>query len=77
MKAWALANVPLDTQGNLLLETFPDGGTIVCDPEVFATMTATLTTTPPTHAELSALPIASRGGWQKYFDEWKTKGIIT
>lgn len=76
MKPWALATLPLDKQGRILLETFPDGATITCDPDVFAAMTATLTTTPPTHAELSALPIASRGGWQKYFDDWKAKGYV-
>ena len=34
-------------------------------------------TIPPTHAALSALPIAGAGGWQKYFDAWKAQGLIT
>ena len=76
MKAWALATLPLDARGHILLETFPDGATITCDPDVFATMTAAILVTPPTHADLSALPMALSGGWQKYFDAWKAQGLI-
>jgi hypothetical protein len=30
---------------------------------------------PPTHEELSALPMAEQG-WQKVFDQWKSQGLI-
>lgn len=31
---------------------------------------------PPTHAALSALPIAKQG-WQQIFDSWKSTGVIS
>jgi len=43
------------------------------DPAVYFT---TITTTPPTYAELSALPCASQG-WQKIFDQWKSNGLVS
>lgn len=29
-----------------------------------------------TYAALSATPQATAGGWEKYFDDWKSQGII-
>ena len=77
MEEWVQKTLPRSPEGHILLETFPDGATIVCPVATFVAMTTGITTIPPTHAALSALPIAGKGGWQKYFDEWKTKGIIT
>ena len=77
METWIKQSLPLSAEGHILLETFPNGATIICPVATFVEMTASITTIPPTHAALSALPIAGKGGWQKYFDEWKTKGIIT
>lgn len=77
MQDWVTKTLPLTPEGHILLETFPNGATIVCPIPTFVAMTATLTTAPPTHAALSALPIAAAGGWQRYFDTWKAEGRIS
>lgn len=69
-------SLPTDSHGNITLETFVDGGHISVSPTNLTSLLAGVTTVPPTYAELSALPIASTGGWQKYFDAWKAKGLV-
>lgn len=32
---------------------------------------------PPTLTALSATNLATSGGWQPIFDQWKTKGIVS
>ena len=46
------------------------------DPTDPAGYFTSITTTPPTYTELSALPCAAEG-WQKIFDQWKARGIIS
>lgn len=72
-----IASLPADTRGNVVLESFKDGGTITITPTNLASLLSGISTVPPTYAELSALPIATDGGWQKYFDVWKAQGLIT
>ena len=74
---WIKAHLPLDAQGQVLLaqNVVAPGDSIICTPEKLAAMTSTVADA-ATHAELSALPIASQG-WKTYFDEWKAKGYIT
>ena len=76
MEQWAIKTLKTDDKGNILLETFADGGVITCNPSIFADMTSAITSLPPTYAALSALPIAS-AGWQQYFDAWKAAGYIS
>ena len=57
---------------HIVLEALPDGATITISIEKFKQMIGNVTT----HEALSALPFAN-GGWQKYFDDWKAKGIIS
>ena len=59
-------NVRLETQGSV---------EIGCSIAVMVKMFASVS---PTYAALSATPQAQpQGGWQKYFDDWKAKGIIS
>ena len=76
--AWIKAHLPLDAQGRVLLaqNVVAPGDSIVCTPETLATLTSTVADA-ATHAELSALPIATAGGWGVHFDDWKAKGYIT
>lgn len=74
---WITQTFSLDERGNIVLETFSDGATISIDPTTLATVLSEVANIAPTHADLSALPVASVGGWQKYFDDWKTKGLIS
>lgn len=65
----------VDAAGHVTLEQFADGGKISIDATVLAGLLSAVTSVPPTHAELSALPIAV-AGWQPYFDDWKAKGFV-
>lgn len=76
MTEW-VATLTTDAQGNIELETFADGGRISVTPENLTSLLSGVATVPPSYAELSALPIARAGGWQKYFDDWQSKGVIT
>ena len=74
MENWILQNLPLDnTKKHVILENVGDGTITI----PVSTLTSMLgTAVPPTHSDLSKLPIASQGGWQKYFDAWKAAGYI-
>lgn len=58
----------------LVLEKFSDGGEVICKVSTFQEMTASASSL--THKALSSLPMAG-AGWQKYFDDWKARGLIT
>ena len=75
---WITAHLPLDHRGNVLLaqDVAAPGDSITIPPATLAAMTASVADA-AIHAELSALPIASSGGWQVYFDNWKAKRYIT
>ncbi len=52
------------------------GDTVVeCSPDTFGALAGAVSV-PPTHTELSALPIAAQG-WQQHFDQWLAKGLIS
>lgn len=72
-----IATLPADTLGNVVLERFNNGGKITITPTNLESLLSGISTVPPTYAELSALPIATDGGWQKYFDAWKSEGIVS
>ena len=69
------ASGTLTTETMIVLDEMEDGGRMMVPVSTLATLLASVAA-PPTHAILSALPIASAGGWQTYFDDWKAKGII-
>lgn len=75
---WIRANLPLDANGNVLLaqDVHAQGDGIVIDPDTLASITAGVPDV-ATHAALSALPISGAGGWQPFFDAWKTAGCIS
>ena len=73
---WIDQTFPLDHHGEILLETFSNGGQIRISPTRLAVVLQAVTNVAPSHADLSALPVASAGGWQKYFDDWKAKGLV-
>lgn len=72
---WIHQTFPLNREGRIVLATFADGGYLSIDPQSLNDLLRSFTRV-PTHAELSTMPIASTGGWQKYFDDWKAKGFI-
>jgi len=69
------ANGALTTESFIILEEMEDGGRMLVPTTTLATLLGSVTI-PPTYAEVSTLPIASDGGWQVYFDDWKARGII-
>lgn len=77
MEQWASSHL---SQGMIGLIVYTDTTTddhIEVDPTLFSSADfSAITTMPPTYSALSALPIALQG-WQKIFDQWKTKGIIS
>ena len=73
---WIASTLPTSVNGRVLLETFPDGGTITIAQAELASLLSGISAV-PTHAALSTLPIAVAGGWQKYFDDWKSQGLIS
>ena len=77
-ETWIKAHLPLDGQGNVVLakDVVQAGDSIVVTPAALAALTASVADV-ATHAKLSALAIAGEGGWQVYFDDWKTQGYIT
>lgn len=80
--SWILAHLPLDDlpgRPRILLgrDIAQKGDRLTIDPETLASLTASVPDTAVTHAALSALPIASAGGWQTHFDTWKAKGLIS
>jgi hypothetical protein len=65
-------------------ESLADGSVIVmrdgddfttCDPN-WLSQNTTAISDPPTYDKLSSLPMALQG-WQKIFDQWKEKGIVS
>ena len=76
MEQWILEHLPLTNAGTaVLLEEFANGGKIIIAPSDLAKLLGGLAVA-PTHAALSAHPIAG-AGWQPYFDNWKAQGFIT
>ncbi len=76
MTEWITQTFPTNGQGEIILKTMADGGYLSITPVRLASLLAQVAV-PPTHTALSALPIATKGGWQTYFDDWKAKGYIT
>lgn len=73
MGDWIMQHFAPDGYGGVIVYE-EDSGWLSCDPNWLA---GTLgSTVPPTYAALSALPIASQG-WQKIFDQWKERGIVS
>jgi hypothetical protein len=75
MEAWAIATFPSDGMGGVIVYQ-DDTGYLSCDPSVFGSQAFAGVSAPPTYAALSQLAIASEG-WQKVFDQWKARGLIT
>lgn len=73
-ETWIRANLPMNN-GMVVLETYEDLSFQGIEPASLADMTSTISD-PPTYSALSALPIA-KAGWQRFFDDWKAKGIIS
>ena len=73
---WVDRSFPKNENGNITLEEVAAGGRITISPAQLGALLGTLTA-PPAYADLSALPIASSGGWQKYFDDWKAAGLVS
>lgn len=72
-EAWIKATLPVNPKGTrVILEETPNG-TFGCSIANMLTMFGSVDTT---YAALSATPQAS-AGWQKYFDDWKAKGLIS
>jgi hypothetical protein len=72
MNEWIALTFPINPDGTY--KVFSDIGATIFDLsniDIFSS----ITTTPPTYAELSALPCASEG-WQKVFDQWKANGLV-
>ena len=76
MEAWLQDTFKTVDGGLVIVFTDPvTNGAIGFDPANAATIFPSVAVV-PTHAALSGLAIASEG-WQKIFDQWKAKGIIT
>lgn len=76
LEQWAQSTLSFDSHGDIVLETHANGGYIGCPIGTFVSLASAITTVPPTYAELSSLPISNMG-WQQYFDDWRSKGIIS
>lgn len=76
MTDWITQTFATNDQGAIVLEQLPSGGLITITPARLATLLAPVAA-PPSHADLSALPLAIQGGWQKYFDAWEIQGYLT
>ena len=78
METWLTNTFPANLYGQVTIftETLPDGSQLSTgyDPANAASDFPSVAVV-PSHAALSALPIAAQG-WQKIFDAWKTNGII-
>ena len=72
-----VAGLQTDENGEVILETFADGGKVTISPANLVTLLSGVSSVPPTYAELSAFPIATSGGWKLYFDNWKSQGIVS
>ena len=71
MLDWAIQNLGVDHDGNIVVDK-----NVTCSQANFSSMFANIVA-PPTYAALSAMPIATVGGWQQHFDSWKTRGLIS
>lgn len=74
MEAWLTQS--FRTVGNQVIVYTHGLGFIGFDPTDPTGLFTSITTTPPTYAALSALPCAAEG-WQKIFDQWKAKGLVS
>ena len=78
METWLTDTFPENLYGQVIIFTdlLPDGSQapVGYDPANAATDFPSVSVV-PTHAAMSALPIAAQG-WQKIFGAWKTNGII-
>ena len=75
MLQWAISNLGVDKYGNILIEGTAENPTVDCDQDTFSTLFVSVTV-PPSYAVLSALTLATAGGWQQHFDSWKARGLI-
>jgi len=74
MGAWLAQTFP--AIGNQVNVYQGSQGVVGFDPTDPTGLFTSITTTPPTYAELSALSCASEG-WQKIFDQWKANGVVS
>ena len=75
MNQWLSDNFPSQDNGNIGVGTI--NGVVVSIVASNITALFGAISTPPTYAELSALPVATAGGWQPIFDQWKAQGLIS
>jgi hypothetical protein len=73
MKDWITNNFPSSPYGGVIVYQ-DDSGFVSCDAQWLASVLGD--TVPPTYEGLSALPLAQQG-WQRIFDQWKEKGIVS
>lgn len=74
METWLTTNFEAAPGGVLVYQDATDS--VIFDAADPNGVFASITTTPPTYAALSALPVASQG-WQKIFDQWKAAGKVS
>ena len=72
MDSWLKSTFPMMPSGDAVVIAPMTSFNLSDIPSVFGNISP-----PPTHAALSALPIAGAGGWQKFFDAWKAQGLIS
>jgi len=75
METWFTSNFTV-TAGAIVVYTADNGAITTFDPTDPTGLFSSIASTPPTYAELSALPCASQG-WQKIFDQWKANGLVS
>lgn len=75
MGRWLTDTFQTTGGGQVLVYVDAEGNATGFDPSDPAGLFATIATTPPTYAALSALPCATQG-WQKVFGAWKAAGKV-
>ena len=75
MAEW-IATLPTTDGGNVLLSQ-TQSTKMGITPGALEVQLASVSSVPPTYAELSALAVASTGGWQPIFDAWKAQGFVS
>lgn len=75
MGAWLQKNFLNNPDGTVTIFVNV-GQSLLFDPSDPNGLFSLITSTPPTYAELSSLPCVAQG-WQKIFDQWKAKGLVS
>ena len=69
-EAWIHSHLPISADGSSVILGAAQGCLITDLVKMFGNVDTT-------YSALSATPQATSGGWQKYFDAWKAKGLIS